>query len=67
VLLPSLGSMGAALFPWIVGNLAQAFGLWTLLPFVIGLSVILFALWFALSGRNIKAVGKPVDERLPVE
>ena len=27
--LASLGSMGGALLPWIAGNLAQHFGLWT--------------------------------------
>jgi len=49
------------------GNLAQAFGLWTLLPFVIGLTVILFALWFALAGRHAKAAGGPLEGRLSVE
>ncbi len=63
----SLGSMGAAFFPWIVGNMAQAFGLWTLLPFVIGLTVILFALWFVLSAHGTQAPGAPVDSRLAVD
>ncbi len=44
----SLGSMGAALFPWLAGNLAQHLGLWSLLPFVILLSVCMLGLWFAL-------------------
>jgi len=62
----SLGSMGAAFLPWIAGNLAQTFGLWTL-PFVIRLIVILFALWFGLSGRNVKEAGGPLAGRLSVE
>ncbi len=32
--LASLGSMGAAFFPWMAGNLAQFIGLWALLPYV---------------------------------
>lgn len=44
----SLGSMGGALFPWLAGNLAQAFGLWTLLPYVITLAVAMMVIWFIL-------------------
>ena len=33
--LASLGSMGAALFPWLAGNLAQAVGLWSLMPYLL--------------------------------
>ena len=46
--LASLGSMGGALFPWLAGNLAQAFGLWTLLPYVITLSIIMMVFWLML-------------------
>jgi fucose permease len=46
--LASFGSMGAALFPWLAGNLAQVIGLWSLMPYVIALVVILFGLWLAL-------------------
>jgi cyanate permease len=46
--LASFGSMGAALFPWLAGNLAQAIGLWSLMPYVIALVVILSGLWLAL-------------------
>lgn len=49
--LASLGSMGAALFPWLAGNLAQQFGLWTLLPYVVVLSGVMLALWLALRAR----------------
>ncbi|HEV2661217.1 MAG TPA: hypothetical protein VGU68_11485, partial [Ktedonobacteraceae bacterium] len=46
--LASLGSMGAALFPWLAGNLAQRIGLWSLLPFVMALTVCMLGLWLAL-------------------
>lgn len=46
--LASLGSMGGALFPWLAGNLAQYIGLWSLLPFVIILTVFMLGLWIAL-------------------
>jgi len=44
----SLGSMGGALFPWLAGNLAQHIGLWSLLPFVMILTVFMLGLWIAL-------------------
>ena len=44
----SLGSMGGALFPWLAGNLAQAFGLWSLLPYVITLSIAMMVVWLML-------------------
>lgn len=46
--LASLGSMGAALFPWIAGNIAQHLGLWSLLPYVIFLTAIMLILWLML-------------------
>ncbi|MFL5653120.1 MAG: MFS transporter [Ktedonobacteraceae bacterium] len=49
--LASLGSMGAALFPWLAGNLAQFIGLWSLLPYVITLTVIMLCLWIVLQAR----------------
>ena len=49
--LASLGSMGAALFPWLAGNLAQFFGLWSLLPYVILLTLVMLGLWMVLQAR----------------
>jgi fucose permease len=46
--LASLGSMGGALLPWIAGNLAQHFGLWTLLPYVMALTAIMLILWITI-------------------
>lgn len=44
----SLGSMGAAFFPWLAGNLAQTVGLWSLLPFVIVLTIVMSLFWLLL-------------------
>ncbi len=49
--LVSLGSMGAALFPWLAGNLAQAVGLWSLMPYVIMLTIFMSLLWLSLQAR----------------
>lgn len=49
--LASLGSMGAALFPWLAGNLAQFIGLWALLPYVILLTLVMLCLWMLLQAR----------------
>lgn len=46
--LASFGSMGAALFPWLAGNLAERAGLTTLLPYVAVLTMIMLGLWIAL-------------------
>jgi fucose permease len=44
-LVASLGGLGGTLFPWLGGNLAQAFGLWVILPFAIAMTVMMFLLW----------------------
>ncbi len=49
--LASLGSMGAALFPWLAGNLAQRIGMWSLLPYVIVLTIVMLGLWVSLQRR----------------
>lgn len=49
--LASLGAMGAALFPWLAGNLAQGLGLWSLLPFVVVLAVADLGFWLALRNQ----------------
>ncbi len=51
--LVSLGSMGAAFFPWIMGNLAQHIGLWSLLPFCILIALVQLGLWRALQTPRI--------------
>jgi MFS family permease len=47
----SLGSMGAALFPWLAGNLGQRVGLWSLLPYAIILTAVMLGIWFLLQKR----------------
>jgi fucose permease len=49
--LASLGSMGAAFFPWLAGALAQRLGLWVLLPYVMALTLAMLGLWFALQSQ----------------
>ena len=56
--LASLGSMGAALFPWLAGNLAQLIGLWVLLPYVIVLTMVMLGLWMLLQRHP----GNEVDQ-----
>lgn len=47
----SLGSIGAALCPWLAGVLAQHFGLWSLMPYVIILTAAMVLLWRVLRFR----------------
>jgi len=44
-LLVSVSIFGLALFPWIAGVLAQAIGIWTLLPYTLGLTALMFGVW----------------------
>ena len=48
-LLVSSSIIGLALFPWIAGILAQALGVWTLLPFLLALAVALLGFWVVLA------------------
>lgn len=50
-LLVSVSIIGLALFPWIAGVLAQFIGIWTLLPYTLGLTVVMLALWQYLAGN----------------
>lgn len=49
--LASFGSMGAALLPLIAGNLAQQYGMWILLPYVIALTSIMLVLWIIIQAK----------------
>jgi fucose permease len=57
--LASAGSAGAALFPWLAGAIAQRWGLGALLPGVIALAVVMFAIWPALQ------TGRPAPDAAP--
>ncbi len=60
--LASLGSMGAAFFPWLAGNLAQYLGLWSLLPYVIVLTIVMSGLWFLLQRQPTADQGNMAGE-----
>lgn len=47
--LASLGSGGAALLPWLAGNLIQHLGYWSLLPFTLLLTLLMWGMWLALN------------------
>ncbi|WP_211326347.1 MFS transporter [Thermosporothrix hazakensis] len=51
--LTSLGSMGAALFPWLVGTISQYFGLWILMPFTVVTSLLMFLFWLLLHAAPV--------------
>lgn len=46
--LASVGAMGAALFPWLAGNLAERLGLGSLLPYAAILTAGMLAVWLTL-------------------
>lgn len=41
--------VGGALFPWLAGALAQAAGLWTLLPYTLALTALMCVNWWAIT------------------
>lgn len=47
--LACLGSGGGALFPWLAGNLVQRLGYWTLLPFALLLTLLMWGVWLLLN------------------
>ncbi|HEY0753942.1 MAG TPA: MFS transporter [Ktedonobacteraceae bacterium] len=47
--LACFGSGGAALFPWLAGNLVQHLGYWSLLPFALILTLLMWGVWLFLS------------------
>jgi fucose permease len=51
----SFGSMGAALMPAAVGALSERLGLWVLMPYVIGLAVLLLGLWWGLQRHQTRS------------
>ncbi|MGH2481041.1 MAG: MFS transporter, partial [Ktedonobacteraceae bacterium] len=47
--LTSFASAGTAFFPWLAGNLVQRIGFWTLLPFVLTITIVMFGVWVILN------------------
>jgi fucose permease len=50
-LLVSVSIIGLALFPWLAGVLAQFIGIWTLLPYTLGLTAVMLVFWQYLAGN----------------
>jgi fucose permease len=47
-----LSILGVALFPWLAGTLSQYMGIWTLLPYTLGLTAIMLVLWWMMRRRG---------------
>jgi fucose permease len=62
-LLVGASVVGGAAFPWLAGALAQGFGLGSLLPYTLVLSVLLVVVWSTL-GRRMRSVAGPVGGEL---
>ncbi len=48
-LLVSVSILGLALFPWVAGILAQSIGIWSLLPYMLALTIVMFGAWHSLT------------------
>ncbi len=57
--LSSAGGVGGALLPWAAGNLAQALGLSSLLPYVIALTALMLLCWWVLQAVSSADAGAP--------
>jgi MFS family permease len=53
-LLVSVSILGLALFPWIAGVLAQAIGIWSLLPYTLALTIVMLGAWRGLARHASK-------------
>ena len=43
------GSIGSAFFPLVIGNLALVYGIWILMPYTLGLTILMLGLWFLVA------------------
>ena len=57
-ILVGVSVVGGAIFPWLVGAAAQRVGVWALLPFTIGLAVLLGVVWWRIVRRLASAVAR---------
>lgn len=46
------GSIGATFFPLVIGNLAQFYGIWILMPYTFGLTILMLSLWLFVTRRK---------------
>lgn len=58
----AFGSSGAAVFPFVVGAIAQARGVWVLQPFALALIAVIFISWVLLPG-GFKKAGLDEEQR----
>lgn len=58
-ILVCMAAIGGAIFPWLAGALAQRLGVWSLLPFSLGLAVVLAGCWWRIAVR-LAPVADPV-------
>lgn len=66
-MLVSISILGIAILPWVAGILAQTWGIWTLLPFLIVLSIAMLALWVYLARQPGVSEKTPVIPSLPID
>lgn len=60
--LASLGSMGAAFFPWLAGNLIQYLGLGLLMPYAIVIALLMLCSWIVLHNYPHQRLEKSVSD-----
>lgn len=60
----AFGSSGAAIFPFVVGAIAQSKGVWVLQPFALALIAVIFISWVALPGGLRKRGLDEAHERM---
>ena len=58
--LVSLSILGVALFPWLAGVLAQSAGIWSLLPYTVMLTSLMFVSWWVIF-RGLTKKLRPVE------
>jgi hypothetical protein len=54
--------IGGSFFSWVSGAIAQGAGVWTLMPFVLVLAVLLLGLWQRLVANVIVTDAQPAAE-----
>lgn len=52
-------AIGGAGLPWVAGAIAQATGMWTLMPYTVALAVVQIAVWVPLAARISAAPADP--------
>jgi fucose permease len=64
--LVSLSILGLALFPWLAGILAQSIGIWSLLPYVLLLTVLMLVFWWVIF-RILPTSKQRITSEIPIE